>query len=258
RFTVRKAPNPGPAKLATPYSMSSLVAFRALQGLGAGAVASLVFTIIGDVYPLKDRGSIQGMLSTLWGVASLAGPGLGAFLTVNLSWRWVFFVSVPFGLVAAGLIAAFLRERVDRRAVQVDYLGAAVLTAGLTGLLTVALEGGRALAWGSPAMLALLLASIALVGIFIPVERRASDPILPLDLFRQPIVAVASVANVIQGAQLFALTAYIPLYVQGLRGESAAGAGAALTPLLLGWALSGTFGPRILLRFGFRATALLG
>ena len=239
-------------------SMPLLVAFRALQGLGAGAVMPLVFTIIGDLYPLKDRGSIQGMMSALWGIASLAGPGLGALLTVTFSWRWVFFVSLPFGLLAAWFIRRFLREDVERRSVHVDYAGAAAISAGLLTLLMVALEGGRALPWGSPPMFGLLGLSLALMAAFISIERRAPDPLLPLSLFQLPIVSVASVGNVLQGAQLFALTAYIPLYVQGVRGESATGAGAVLTPLLLGWALSATAGPRVLLRFGFRPTALLG
>jgi EmrB/QacA subfamily drug resistance transporter len=239
-------------------SMPRLVAFRALQGLGAGAVMPLVFTIIGDTYPLKDRGSIQAMMSALWGGASLAGPALGAFLTVNLSWRWVFFVGLPFGLLAAWFIWRFLREEVDHRLVHIDYAGAGVLSAGLLILLLVSLEGGRSLPWGSPAMLALLAVSLALLSAFLPIEQRAKDPLVPLSLFKLPVVAVASVCNLLQGSLLFALTAYVPLYVQGVRGESAAGAGAVLTPLLLGWSLSGWAGPRVLLLFGFRPTALLG
>jgi EmrB/QacA subfamily drug resistance transporter len=239
-------------------SMPRLVAFRALQGLGAGAVMPLVFTIVGDIYPLKDRGSVQAMMSALWGAASLTGPGLGAFLTVTFSWRWVFFVSLPFGLLAAWFTWRSFHEKVARRSVQVDYAGAAALSACLLILLLVALEGGRSLAWGSPPMLVLLALSLALLVGFLQVERRATDPLVPLALFKLPVVAVASACNLLQGSLLFALTAYIPLYVQGVRGETAAGAGAALTPLLLGWSLSGWAGPRILLLFGFRPTALLG
>jgi MFS family permease len=197
-------------------------------------------------------------MSALWGVASLTGPGLGAFLTVTFSWRWVFFVSLPFGLLAAWFTWRSFHEKVARRSVQVDYAGAAALSACLLILLLVALEGGRSLAWGSPPMLVLLALSLALLVGFLQVERRATDPLLPLALFKLPVVAVASACNLLQGSLLFALTAYIPLYVQGVRGETAAGAGAALTPLLLGWSLSGWAGPRILLLFGFRPTALLG
>lgn len=239
-------------------NMPFLVAARAVQGLGAGAVMPLVFTIVGDLYPLEQRGKIQGFMSALWGTASLVGPGLGAFLTLTLSWRWVFFVNVPFALAAMVLIAGRLHERVERREVQVDYAGAAALTGSLLALLVAMLEGGRSLPWGSPPMLGLCGLSLALVALFIRIERRAADPLLPLSLFRLPIVAVASVGNVLQGAQLFALTAYIPLFEQGVRGGSAADAGTVLTPLLLGWSLSGVAGPKILLRCGFRPTALLG
>jgi EmrB/QacA subfamily drug resistance transporter len=238
-------------------SMPLLVAMRALQGLGAGAVLPMTFTIVGDIYPLQERGKIQGISSTIWGVCSLAGPGLGAFLTLAFSWRWVFWINVPFALLAIWFLWRFLRERVSRSRVQVDLVGALTIASGLLGLMIGMLEGGRSLGWGSPAQLALLGASVLLLVVFVRVERRAAEPLLPLAIFQRPILAVASVANLLQGAQLFAISAYIPLFVQGVRGESAAGAGLALTPLLLGWSLTSTWGPRILLRFGFRAIGLL-
>ena len=238
-------------------SMPLLVGFRAVQGVGAGAVLPLIFTIIGDIYPLHERGKIQGFTSTLWGLCSLAGPGLGAFLTVTLSWRWVFLINVPFALLAAWFLWCFLRERINRSDVRIDLAGALTISGGLLGLLIAALEGGRSLAWGSPAQLGLLGMSLALLAAFLQIERRAVEPLLPLSIFRLPILSVASVANLVQGAQLFALTAYIPLFMQGVRGEDATGAGLALTPLLLGWSITSTLGPKILLRFGFRAIALL-
>jgi EmrB/QacA subfamily drug resistance transporter len=239
-------------------SMPQLVLWRALQGLGAGAVMPMVFTIAGDAFTLRERGKIQGLMSALWGTMSLVGPGLGAFLTLSFSWRWVFLVNVPFALLGAAIIARALQERVEQRRAQIDYAGAATITVGLLVLLVVMLEGGRSLPWGSPQMLGLLGLSAGLLGLFVWIELRAEDPLLPLSIFRHPIVAVASIGNTVQGAQIFGLTAYIPLYVQGVRGETAAGAGAALTPLLLGWSLGGLVGPRFLLHFGFRPTALLG
>ena len=237
--------------------MPLLVGFRAVQGIGSGAVLPLIFSIIGDIYPLRERGKIQGFSSTLWGVCSLAGPGLGAFLTVTLSWRWVFLVNVPFALLAAWFLWRNLREQVNRSNVRIDQAGALTISLGLLGLLIAALEGGRSLGWGSPAQLGLLAVSLALLAAFVQIERRAVEPLLPLSIFRLPILAVASVANLVQGAQLFALSAYIPLFMQGVRGEGATGAGLALTPLLLGWSVTSTLGPKILLRFGFRAIALL-
>jgi MFS family permease len=238
-------------------SMPLLVGFRAVQGIGAGAVLPLIFTIIGDLYPLHERGKIQGLTSTLWGLCSLAGPGLGAFLTVTLSWRWVFLINVPFALLAVWFLWCFLRERLDRSDVRIDLAGALTIAGGLLGLLIAALEGGRSVAWGSPAQLSLLGVSLALLAAFVQIERRAVEPLLPLSIFRLPILSVASLANLVQGAQLFALTAYIPLFVQGVRGEDATGASLALTPLLLGWSFTSTLGPKILLRFGFRAIAFV-
>lgn len=239
-------------------SMPQLVLFRALQGLGAGAVMPLVFTIIGDIYPLEERGKVQGFLSGVWGIASLAGPALGAYLTVTFSWRYVFFVGVPLGL-AGGLITwrAF-HERVRRQRVAVDYAGAATISAGLLVLLLAVLEGGRSVAWDSPLMIAALALSLGLFVAFVRIELRAPEPVLPLSLFTRPIIAVAAVGNLIQGAQLFGLTAYIPLFVQSERGETAAGAGTALTPLLIAWSVMGYLGPKMLLRIGFRGTALFG
>ena len=239
-------------------SMPQLVLFRALQGLGAGAVMPLVFTIIGDIYPLQERGKVQGFLSGVWGIASVAGPALGAFLTVTFSWRYVFFVGVPLGLVGGLITWRAFNERVERRQVAVDYAGAATISAGLLIFLLAVLEGGRAVPWTSPLMIAALVASLGLFVAFVRIELRAPEPVLPLSLFRHPIIAVAAVANLIQGAQLFGLSAYVPLFVQSIRGETAAGAGRVLTPLLIAWSISGYTGPKMLLRFGFRGTALFG
>jgi EmrB/QacA subfamily drug resistance transporter len=242
----------------TATSMPLLVAYRALQGLGAGAVQPLVFTIIGDVYPLEQRGKVQGLFSLVWGITSLAGPAFGAFITLTWSWRWVFYVNVPFCMLAAWFISRYLHERVQRRDVEIDAVGAATLCGGLLLLMVTLLEGGRSVAWGSPLMLGLLVLGLGLLGAFLTIERRSAAPILPLELFRRRIFAVSAAENLLQGGQLFALTAYIPLYIQGVRGENAAGSGVALTPLLVAWCVTGTFGPRLLLRAGFQRTALFG
>jgi EmrB/QacA subfamily drug resistance transporter len=238
-------------------SMPMLVACRAFQGLGAGALQPLVWTILADIYPLKERSKVQGAVGMVWAVASLAGPGLGALLTLTLSWRWVFFINIPFALLAAWFIWRFLREQVDRQAVRIDYAGAGAISLGLLVLLVTVLEGGRALAWGSPPMLMLLGLSAALLAGFVWIERRAPEPLMPLTIFRIPIVSISVVANLLQGAHIFSLSAYVPLYVQGVRGESAFGSGLVLMPLLVSWSVSALAGPRLILRFGFRTAALV-
>jgi EmrB/QacA subfamily drug resistance transporter len=236
--------------------MTGLIAFRAIQGLGAGAVMPTIFTVLADLYPLKERARVQGVFSTLWGVTSLVGPGLGAWLTLTLTWRSVFFVGVPFGLSAAVFFAWFFKERVEPRKVSLDIAGSVLLMGGLTALLMALTQGSEGLGWASPVVLGLLTASVLMLVGFVVAERRATDPVLPLHLFKLRVMSVSSAANFLSGAVLFGVTSYVPLFVQGARGEGAAGAGFALTPMLVAWSMSGFAGPRLLLRFGFRATAI--
>lgn len=236
--------------------MTQLIVFRALQGLGAGAVMPTIFTTIADLYRLQERAKVQGVFSTLWGIASLVGPGLGAWLTLTWSWRSVFFVGVPFGLAAALFFLCFFKEKVEPRKVSLDIAGSLLLMGGLTSLLLALTEGTEGVGWASPVVLALLVGSVLMLVGFIVVERRVPDPVLPLSLFRLRVMSVSSAANVLSGAVLFGVTSYVPLFVQGARGEGPAGAGAALTPMLVCWSLSGFVGPRLLIRFGFRGLAI--
>jgi EmrB/QacA subfamily drug resistance transporter len=237
-------------------SMPELVIFRALQGLGAGAVMPSIFTVVADLYRLHERARVQGVFSALWGTASLVGPALGAWLTLTFSWRSVFFVSIPFGLAAGVVMFRFFKERVESRKVSLDIAGALLLMGGLIALLLAMTEGSEGSGWLSPTVLLLLGASALMLIGFVVAERRAHDPVLPLELFKQRVISVSSVANVLSGAVLFGVTSNVPLYVQGALGEGASGAGAALTPMLIAWSISGLFGPRLLLRFGYRATAI--
>jgi EmrB/QacA subfamily drug resistance transporter len=236
--------------------MTELIVFRAIQGLGAGALFPSIFTVVADLYRLHERGKIQGVFSTVWGIASLVGPGLGAWLTITWSWRSVFFVGVPFGLAAAVFFVCFFKEKVEPRKVSLDIAGSLLLMGGLTALLLALTQGAEGVGWTSPLVLLLLAASALMLIGFIVVERRAPDPVLPLALFKLRVMSVSSAANFLSGAVLFGVTSYVPLFVQGARGEGAAGAGLALTPMLVTWSMSGFVGPRLLLRFGFRATAI--
>ncbi len=239
-------------------SMVQLVAYRAVQGLGAGAVLPLTLTVLSDIYALPERARVQPLTASVWGVLSLTGPAAGAFITEAVSWRWVFWVNVPVCLVALALLSVFLRERVRRQRVAVDYAGAALLTLGLIAALLAVLEGGRAIPLDSWAFGALLGTATVLFLLFALVEGRAPDPVIPFGAFRRRAVAVSNVGNVAIGVTLFGLTSYVPLFAQGVRGESAAGAGVVLTPLLLGWSLSALLSGRLYLRVGFRATAIIG
>ena len=239
-------------------SMVQLVAFRALQGLGAGAVLPLTLTVLSDIYALPERARVQPLTASVWGVLSLTGPAAGAAITETLSWRWVFWINVPVCLVALALLAVFLKERVRRRRAAVDYAGAVTLTLGLVAALLAVLEGGRSIPFDSWLFFLLVGGAVLLFALFVAVERRAPDPVLPFSAFRLRPVAVSNVGNMLLGVILYGLTSYLPLFAQGVRGESAAGASAVLTPLLVGWSLAALGSGRLYLRFGFRATAALG
>ena len=237
-------------------SMTQLIVFRALQGLGAGALMPSIFTVVADLYSLKERAKVQGLFSTLWGITSLVGPSLGAYLTLTWTWRSVFFIGVPFGLAASILFICFFKEKIQPREVSLDIAGSLLLMGGLTTLLLALTQGAEGSGWASPLVLGLLLASVIMLVALIVVERRAPDPVVPLAMFKLRVMSVSSAANFLSGAILFGVTSYVPLFVQGARGEGAAGAGVALTPMLAAWSISGFLGPRLLIRYGFRRLAI--
>lgn len=225
-------------------SMTQLILFRAFQGVGAGAMQPMALTIIGDLFDFEERGRVQGLFGGVWGVAGLIGPLLGGLVVKHLSWHWIFFMNVPPGLFAAGLLAGSLRETVERRRVSLDLTGAAVLTATVLALLYAAsLERGALMAAG---------AAVLLLITFLAVERRAHEPILPLDLFRDPVIAIASAEGALIGASLFVLMTYVPLYVQGVEHGTAVDAGRAILPMVLGWPIASAVGGRLLARIGYQ------
>ncbi len=239
-------------------SFPQLVAFRALQGLGAGGVTPVAATVIGDIYSLEERGRLQGVFSGTWALASLAGPLLGGLITDALSWRWIFYVNIPFGIASAWLLTRYLREEPPRRAHRLDLGGAITLTLAITVLLVGLTEGAALWGLADPRTLGLVAAGIAGLALFVRQERRAPEPMLPLDLFRSRLIAVASAGNALIGALLFSLTAYVPLFAQGVLGGTAVDAGSVLTPVLIGWPIASTISGRLLLRIGYRPLALGG
>jgi len=240
-------------------SMAQLIAFRALQGLGAGALLPLGMTIIGDIYTTEERARMQAYFSGVWGVSSVIGPLAGGFITDNMSWRWVFYLNVPFGVAAAFIIRLALVEPRRRERRSVDYLGAATLTASITLLMLALVEGGSSFAaLASGRNLALLGGAALLAALFLRAERQAADPIVPLEIFREKVVAVAVSAGFLAGVAMFGVTTFIPLFAQGSLGASATGAGTLLTPMLLSWVGLSIVGGRLLLRVGYRRTCVVG
>lgn len=240
------------------WSMGSLIAFRAVQGLGAGAVQPMSMTIVGDLYSLEERAKVQGYIAGVWGVSSVVGPTLGGVFSEYVDWRWIFLVNIPLCLIAAAAVGLRFHERVERRRPRIDYAGAGVLTVALTLLILGLLEGGQAWAWSSPQSVAVLTGGAVLLGVFVVVERRAADPVVPLRLLRRRLLVATNLVAACVGAILLGLTSYVPTFVQDVLGTGPLVAGFALAALTMGWPISGSLSGRVYLRIGIRSTALVG
>lgn len=239
-------------------TMEQLILFRAIQGLGAGAVVPLVLTIIGDIFTLEERARVQGLFSGVWGLSSIVGPALGGLIVDRFSWHWVFYINLPFGLLSALLVIISLKENVERKPHHLDYMGTLALTGGVVALLFALLQGGTSWAWTSWPSLGLFAATVLLIALFIYIEHRAAEPILPLSLFNSRIISLSSIGGLILGVVMFGVTTYVPLFVQGVLGGSATSAGITLGPMLLAWPVAATFSGKLVIRYGYRFTALMG
>src|SRR5688572_30098000 len=240
-------------------SMGQLVAFRALQGLGAGGLFSLGMTIIAELYTPVERARIQGYFSSVWGIASIAGPFIGGFLTDTLSWRWVFYVNAPFAFAAAIVIWTQLIEDPSlRKKHRLDLAGLSLFSLAMTLLMVLLIRSETSFEFRSPTSLALIAGTIVALSLFVLTERRSAEPLLPMELFRNRTFTGATVNAFLSGIVMFGLLSFIPLFVQGVQGTGATEAGGVLTPLLLGWVVTSAIGGRLLLRFTFRQVMFAG
>jgi EmrB/QacA subfamily drug resistance transporter len=249
----------GSALAGASRSMEQLIAFRALQGLGAGSLITVGMTIVGDLYGMERRAKMQGYFSGVWGVASLVGPLVGGLLADQVSWRWVFFLNLPVGLIAAAAIATALRDEPrDRPSAGFDVLGMAVFSAAISAFLVGLLEVGAGEAWLRAQGVALLVLSAALLGLFVVVERGAAAPVIPLHLFGNPMVRAAAVTGLLAGMAMFGAITYVPLYLQAVLGSTATQAGWVLMPFVLGWVVCSVLAARLVLRVGYRRLVFTG
>ena len=238
--------------------MPLLIAARAVQGLGAGAVLPMSMTIVGDIYTVEERARVQGFIASVWGMASIVGPTLGGVFSDFLSWRWIFFINLPLGALAAWMLVRRFHEGVTRTRHRVDYAGAILLTVGCSLLILALLEGGRSWAWGSPLSVGLLIVSGLLLVAFVYAERRAVEPIIPMWVFSRRVLVGANVVSLLVGAVLMGLTSYVPTFAQGVLGYGALASGFALAAMTIGWPIAAATAGRIYMRVGFRNTALIG
>ncbi|MFF1252023.1 MFS transporter [Pseudarthrobacter sp. NPDC058329] len=240
------------------WSMPALIAFRALQGLGAGAVLPVSITIAGDIYSVEERAKVQGYLASVWAVSSVVGPSLGGIFSSLGIWRGIFLVNVPLCLLAGWMLVRTLHENVERAKHKVDYVGAALLAGALTLLILGALQGGQAWAWNSPVSIGIFAVGAVLLVLFLLVERRATEPVLPFWVVSRRLLGTTALVSFGVGAVMIGLTSYVPTFLEGALSTSPLMAGLALAALTLGWPISASQAGRLYLRIGFKPTALIG
>ncbi|HEX5815248.1 MAG TPA: MDR family MFS transporter [Methylomirabilota bacterium] len=247
----------GSALCGVSQSMGQLIAFRMLQGLGAGSLLTLGMTVVGELFGLEQRAKMQSYVSGVWGIASLLGPLLGGLLSDHASWRWVFYINLPFGALAMLLLRGALPVG-QRRPHALDYPGLALFSIGVSALLIGIMEAGRVGRWTGPDVLVPLVVAVATLGAFVVVERRAREPIVPLRLFRHRMVTAASVNGLLSGMAMFGAISFVPLFLQHVSGMSATAAGFVLTPFVLGWVAMSIVSARLALRLGYRVLVVTG
>jgi EmrB/QacA subfamily drug resistance transporter len=239
------------------WSMPALIGFRILQGLGGGSIMPVATTIIGDLYTPEERGSIQGYLSSVWGVSAVLGPLAGGLIVEKLSWPWVFWINIPVGIATVVMLRMFLHEDIVRKSHKVDYLGAAFFAAAVSGLLVVLTQFGQSKPnYGMLAAAAVTF--LVATPLFVWQERRAEEPMIAFDIWTDPLIAAINAATLTAGMALMGLTTFLAIYVHGVLGESATVAGLTLTMMAVGWPIAALLARRGYKTIGMRATLRIG
>ncbi|CAN5176897.1 MDR family MFS transporter [soil metagenome] len=240
------------------WSMPVLIAFRVVQGLGAGAVQPMAVTIAGDIYTVAERAKVQGYIASVWAVSSVIGPTLGGVFSEFVSWRWIFFVNIPLCFIAGWMLVKHLHEKIAPHKHTIDYAGAILLTLGLSALILAVLEGGQAWAWNSPVSIGAFALGTLLLVCFVLAERRAAEPVLPLWVFSRRLLLTTTLVSLGVGAIMVGLTSFVPTFLEGSIGITPIVSGLAVAALTVGWPISASQSGRLYLRLGFRRTILIG
>jgi EmrB/QacA subfamily drug resistance transporter len=235
--------------------MISLIAFRALQGMGAGAVQPVAYTIVGDIYTPTERARIQGYLSSVFGIAAVVGPSLGAFLVEHVSWSAVFWVNLPIGALAMAMLGVFFREHLQARAPKIDYLASLLLMVGAGALMMAMIQGSSLNPW---ALGACIVVGIGALTVLVRHERHVEAPMLPIRFWTNRVIALGNFGSFAIGAVMMSVSAFLPTYVQGVMGRSAAVTGAALGAMSVSWAIASTGAGRLMIRTSYRVSAMFG
>ncbi|WP_100401774.1 MDR family MFS transporter [Bacillus sp. FJAT-42315] len=239
-------------------SMEQLIIFRLLQGLGAGAVMPVATTIVGDLYTKEERAKVQGYLASVWGISAVMGPALGGLLVEHVSWRYVFWLNLPLGLLTIAGLIFFLHEKIEKKKPAIDYAGTMLFLVTISSLMYLLVEGGVQFAWlSTPAALLIVVIAVAL-SLFIWQEQRATEPMMPFQLWKVRSILIANIVSFTTGVILIGVSSFLPTYVQGVMGENATIAGFTLTAMSIGWPLASTLSGRLLLSIGYRQTTIIG
>jgi EmrB/QacA subfamily drug resistance transporter len=237
------------------HGMVGLIAFRALQGIGAGAVQPLAYTIVGDIYTPTERAKIQGLLSSVFGVAAVVGPTLGAFLVQRAGWPVIFWMNLPVGAVAMAMLAAFFREQPHAKPPRIDYLASLLLTVGAGALMLALIQAAQLERW---MLIACIVVGIAALAVLVRRERHVEAPMLPIRLWRNRIIALGNAGSFGIGATMMGVSVFVPTYVQGVMGRSATAAGIALGAMAITWAIASIVAGRVMIHTSFRVSAIFG